>query len=78
MLFDCKGRTDVYVKDVNLKYKIKPVKDGHLIEEEIQSVGNAGSMQGGAGQAVSEEIQSVGNADRAVSESIQNIEGYRI
>jgi len=78
VLFDCKGRTDVYVKDVNLKYKIKPVKDGHLIEEEIQSVGNAGSMQGGAGQAVSEEIQSVGNADRAVSESIQNIEGYRI
>ena len=57
VLFDCKGRTDVYVKDVNLKYKIKPVKDGHLIEEEIQSVGNA---------------------DRAVSESIQNIEGYRI
>ena len=78
VLFDCKGRTDVYVKDVNLKYKIKPVKDGHLIEEEIQSVGNAGSMQGDAGQAVSEEIQSVGNADRAVSESIQNIEGYRI
>jgi hypothetical protein len=92
VLFDCEGRSDVYVKDVNLKYKIKPVKDGHLIEEEIQSVGNAGSMQGNAGsmqvseeiqsverltgQSVSEEIQSVGNADRA--EVIQNIEGYRI
>ena len=72
VLFDCEGRSDVYVKDVNLKYKIKPVKDGHLIEdagrmqisEEIQNVGNAGSMQGDTGQAV--------------SESIQNIEGYRI
>ena len=83
VLFDCKGRTDVYVKDVNLKFKIKRVKDGHLIEEdagsmqvvseEIQNVGNAGSMQ------VSEEIQNVGNAgSMQVSEEIQNVEGYRI
>ena len=47
VLFDCEGRTDVYVKDVNLKFKIKRVKDGHLIEED------AGRMQ------VSEEIQNV-------------------
>ena len=67
VLFDCEGRTDVYVKDVNLKFKIKRVKDGHLIEED------AGSMQ------VSEEIQNVGNAgSMQVSEEIQNVEGYRI
>ena len=92
VLFDCKGRTDVYVKDVILKFKIKRVKDGHLIEEdagrmqvseEIQNVGNAGSMQ------VSEEIQNVGNAgSMQVGEEIQDvpfrnagslqIEGYRI
>jgi hypothetical protein len=79
VLFDCEGRSDVYVKDVNLKYKIKPVKDGHLIEdagrmqisEEIQNVGNAGSMQGDAGSMQ-------GDTGQAVSESIQNIEGYRI
>ena len=74
VFFDCEGRSDVYLKDVNLKYKIKPVKDGHLIiedagrmqiSEEIQNVGNAGSMQGDAGSM-------------QVSESIQNIEGYRI
>ena len=85
VLFDCKGRTDVYVKDVNLKYKIKPVKDGHLIEEEIQSVGNAGSMQGNAGsmQGNAGSMQGdagsmQGDAGQAVSEEIQNIEGYRI
>ena len=88
VLFDCEGRSDVYVKDVNLKYKIKPVKDGHLIEdagrmqisEEIQNVGNAGSMQVGEG------IQSVGNAgsmqgdagSMQVGEGIQSVEGYRI
>ena len=67
VLFDCEGRTDVYVKDVNLKYKIKRVKDGHLIEED------AGRMQ------VSEEIEDVGDAGRMqVSEEIQNVEGYRI
>ena len=67
MLFDCNGRSDVYVKDVNLKFKIKRVKDGHLIEED------AGRMQ------VSEEIEDVGDAGRMqVSEEIQNVEGYRI
>ena len=67
VLFDCNGRSDVYVKDVNLKFKIKRVKDGHLIEED------AGRMQ------VSEEIEDVGDAGRMqVSEEIQNVEGYRI
>ena len=74
VFFDCEGRSDVYLKDVNLKYKIKPVKDGHLIEEDagrmqvgegIQSVGNAGSMQGDAGSM-------------QVGEGIQSVEGYRI
>ena len=73
VFFDCEGRSDVYLKDVNLKYKIKPVKDGHLIEdagrmqisEEIQNVGNAGSMQGDAGSM-------------QVGEGIQSVEGYRI
>jgi hypothetical protein len=74
VFFDCEGRSDVYLKDVNLKYKIKPVKDGHLIEEDagrmqvgegIQSVGNAGSMQGDAGRM-------------QVGEGIQSVEGYRI
>jgi hypothetical protein len=79
VLFDCKGRTDVYVKDVNLKYKIKPVKDGHLIEEEIQSVGNAGSMQGNAGSMQGNAGSMQRDAGRMqVSEGIQNIEGYRI
>ena len=84
VLFDCEGRTDVYLKDVNLKFKIKRVKEGHLIEENdtlthrqvsegIQNVGDAGRMQ------VSEEIQNVGDAGRMqVSEGIQNVEGYRI
>ena len=84
VLFDCEGRSDVYVKNVNLKFKIKRVKDGHLIEENdtlthrqvsegIQNVGDAGRMQ------VSEEIQNVGDAGRMqVSEGIQNVEGYRI
>ena len=82
VLFDCEGRTDVYVKNVNLKFKIKPVKEGFLIEENdtlthrqvsegIQNVGNAGSMQ------VSEEIQNVEDAGQ-VSEGIQNVESYRI
>lgn len=67
VLFDCEGRTDVYVKDVNLKYKIKRVKEGTLIEED------AGRMQ------VSEEIEDVGDAGRMqVSEEIQDVEGYRI
>jgi hypothetical protein len=66
VLFDCEGRSDVYLKDVNLKYKIKPVKDVHLIED-------AGRMQ------ISEEIQNVGNAgSMQVSEGIQSVEGYRI
>ena len=78
VLFDCKGRSDVYVKDVNLKYKIKPVKDGHLIEEEIQSVGNAGSMQGNAGSMQGDAGSMQGDAGQAVSEGIQSVEGYRI
>jgi len=82
VFFDCEGRTDVYAKNVNLKFKIKPVKEGFLIEENdtlthrhvsegIQNVGNAGSMQ------VSEEIQNVEDAGQ-VSEGIQNVESYRI
>ena len=85
VLFDCKGRTDVYVKDVNLKFKIKRVKDGHLIEED------AGRMQVSEEEnlQVSEEIEDVGDAGRMqVGEEIQDvpfrnagslqIEGYRI
>ena len=85
VLFDCEGRTDVYVKDVNLKFKIKRVKDGHLIEED------AGRMQVSEEEnlQVSEEIEDVGDAGRMqVGEEIQDvpfrnagslqIEGYRI
>tara|TARA_B100001996_G_scaffold58926_2_gene41914 strand:+ start:417 stop:1787 length:1371 start_codon:yes stop_codon:yes gene_type:complete len=69
VLFDCEGRTDVYLKDVNLKFKIKRVKEGHLIEENDTLTH----------RQVSEGIQNVGDAGRMqVSEEIQNVEGYRI
>ena len=69
VLFDCEGRTDVYLKDVNLKFKIKRVKEGHLIEENDTLTH----------RQVSEGIQNVGDAGRMqVSEGIQNVEGYRI